>query len=182
MAPMVAASAAQAGIGAIQMLAGMFSRPKKAPAYEIPNQFNQNIHLAQTVKNQGMSGSEYARGFQNIMRNQNFALSALGNRRMALAGVGNIVQRTNDATLGLDVAAAKIKQQNTLMGTQMEVGANKDLADQRIQKMQWEKLQPYLRKMQSAEAMMGAGLQNIGSAGSMFAQSQMGNKLFPAAG
>jgi hypothetical protein len=88
-------------------------------------------------------------------------LSALGSRRSSLAGVSALVQRSNDAFGNLNAFAAQTKAQNFRQGTAMEMNANSQMAEQKIQKMNWEKLQPYMRKLQSAQSMMGAGMQNM---------------------
>lgn len=136
-------------------------RNLKLPKYEIPKEYETNIGLAQSVKEMGMPKAEYQGALQNIMRNQTAGISALQDRRSALAGIGNIVQRSNDATLNLDATAGRIANQNRMAGTQMEMNARQQLGMQKLAKQQWEKFMPYQQKMAEGQALVGAGMQNM---------------------
>ena len=154
-------AAIQAGLGAVQFIGGLLSKPKKRPEYTIAGEYGKNVKLAQDVKNMGMPAEEFYRQKNMIDRNMATGMSQLQGRRSALAGVTNMVAATNDANLNLNAQAANIKASNFRMGTQLEMGANSELANQKLQKMQWEKLQPYMDKMRKSEALMGAGMQNV---------------------
>lgn len=134
----------------------------KLPGYEIAPEFEQNIGLAKSIKNMGgMPSAQYNRGLQDVFRNANFGMSQLQGRRAATAGVSSIVQRMNDATNNLNIADANMAQQNFRMGTQMQMGANSMLGQQRNMKQQWEKFNPYLRKLSEGQALVGSGMQNV---------------------
>lgn len=156
----LALPAIQAGIGGLQMLGGLFTRARR-PEYDIPSEFRQNINIARGVKTMGMPVAEYNRAAQGIQRNVSTGISTLQGRRGALGGVASLMRAANDAQLNLDSIAARMRLDNFRMGSQMEMGANAAMANQKIQKMNWEKLQPYLQKVQQKQALFGAGMQNI---------------------
>ena len=68
---------------------------------------------------------------------------------------------------------ANARLQNIRMGTQMEMGANNALAGQKMQKQQWEKFNPYLRKINEGQALVGSGMQNIFGAATSAATMNM---------
>ena len=148
--------------GIAQALAGRrILRKTKLPEYEIASELPKNVALAQTVKNSGMAPEVYGRASNNIQRNMNFGIKALGDRRGVLAGISGIVGRSNDAYGDLAAKDAEIRNRNLVSGTQMEMGANAQLANQKNMKMKWEKLDPYTRRIDSGQALLGAGMQNI---------------------
>lgn len=168
----------QAVGGIAQMFAGARTLKKlKRPSYEIPQDFNTNVGLAQNIKTMGMPKSEYQSAFQNIQRNQTAGINALQDRRSALAGIGSIVQRSNDASLNLDATAAKIANQNMLAGTQMEMGARQQLASQKLARQEWEKFQPYQQKLAQGQGMLGAGMQNAFGALQTYGNLSMMEKM-----
>lgn len=166
-------SAMQGALGAGQLVAGLLMGKPDRPKYEIPTEFNQNVQTAQELAN-GMGKTQYAQGLQNIGRNQNFGLNALRSRRSTIAGISTLVGRSNDATLGLDVQSANMARS----GKAALMSARQSLAGQKLQKMDWDKFQPYAMKLNQKQSLIGAGIQNFmhgadnGSA--MFASSMQG--------
>lgn len=154
-------SAVQSGIGVIQMLGGLFSKPKKRPGYEIPGEFQQNVNLARGVKTMGVSADEYGAQQNAIQRNLATGIGAMQDRRSAIAGIASLAFGANDNALKLNEYAANVKRQNMMAGTQMEMGAVRELAGQKLKKMEWEKLRPFMEKLQQSQALIGAGMQNI---------------------
>jgi hypothetical protein len=96
-----------------------------------------------------------------IQRNQNFGLSALQDRRSGLAGIGNLVQQSNDATLKLDATDANMLRDSQFRGGSMKMSANYQLGMQRLAKQQWDKFNPFLAKVAQGQALLGAGLKNL---------------------
>ena len=90
------------------------------------------------------------------------------------------MQRANDATNQLSVADANMALQNRRIGTSMQVNANNMLAQQRLQKQNWEKFNPYLRRLNEGQALVGAGMQNtfgaLSDASSMLMMHQYSKK------
>jgi hypothetical protein len=74
--------------------------------------------------NQGLGSAAMGLYQQEAQRGQASALSALGGRRSALAGIGNIVQAGEDSALRLAGMDEQARQQNRMLSeqTQMQVG------------------------------------------------------------
>lgn len=127
------------------------------PEYNIPQEILQNKGMAEQLSGSGLPSAQYAQAQQNIQRQQNSAIQAAQTRRGGLGLIGNIQQRTNDATLGLDVQNAKMKVQNM----QNLMGVNNQVAGYRDKAFQLNKLQPYEEQRAYGMSLMGAGNQNI---------------------
>lgn len=108
----------------------------------------------------GMPEVDYQRNLQNINRSTAQALSALQERRLGVAGVGNIIGRQNDAQLALDARDAELRRQNELVAMQERnrlAALKGGIAQQNID---------------YARALQGAGMQNI--AGAAYSVGQLG--------
>jgi hypothetical protein len=164
----------QGALGQGQLLAGLLMKKPKRPDYEIPGEFQANVSTAQDMAN-GMGKAQYGQAMNNIQRNQAFGQAALRGRRGALAGISSLVQRSNDATLGLDAQSAQM----AFSGKRALMGAREAFAQQKLQKWDFDKAQPYAMKLNQKQALIGAGIQNFMKAGdnasAMFGQS-MANK------
>lgn len=163
----MAAGAVKSLVGIGQAIAGrsiMKKAEKNRPLYDIPNEYNQNVGLANDLFNLRGISSQYENNFlKGIGRNQAGGLAALNSlgRGSALAGVSNIVQSGNDATGNLYSMAAERQLGNQRAGISMKSNALNQLAQQKLAKMQWDKFNPYIQKMQKGQALSGAGWQNI---------------------
>ncbi len=184
MMPLGAAIGAIAGgvkslVGIGQAIAGrriMKKAEKNRPLYDIPDEFNKNLGVANDLFNLRGISSQYENNFlQGIGRNQAGGLAALNSlgRGSALAGVSNIVQSGNDATGNLYSMAGERQLQNQRAGLSMKSNALGQLAQQKLAKMQWDKFNPYIQKMQKGQALQGAGFQNIGGGLSQVASMGM---------
>lgn len=180
MGPMAMAAAAAQGVktltGIGQMIAGgiqLRKANKNRPLYEIPDEFNQNVSAADRILNMGMPREQYLASLTGIDRNQSFGLRALGDRRSGLAGISNLVQQGNDATLRLNATDAEMRNRNMLAGTQMGMNARYQRGMQRLAKQQWDKFNPFLAKVANAQGMLGAGMQNFSGGAGGFAQLGM---------
>lgn len=170
----LATTAVKQYAGIAQMLAGKrILRNSKLPEYNIAPEYQQNIDASQSIKNMGMPAESYNNSQRDIYRSLNFGVNTLGARRAAVAGVVNLVQRSMDATNNLNAMDANMRRSSTIQGTQMEMGARQQLALQKLAKQQWEKMNPYLRKMQEGQALIGAGMQNFVGGGSDLGQMMM---------
>ncbi len=168
MDPMTIAGLATQGVkmltGGVQAIAGgimLRKAQRNRPGYEIPKEFQDAMTIADKVSMMGMPREQYVAQLQGITRNQNFGLRALGDRRSALAGVGNLVQQGNDATLRLNATDASMRRDSQLRGAAMKTSAKYQMGMQKLAKQQWDKLNPYLAKVAQAQGLIGAGMQNI---------------------
>lgn len=170
----------QSLIGLGQALHGASQKRKLVrPEYEIQQEFEQNVSLAQGVKNRGMDATSMGLAKQQINRGAMLGLQQLSNRRGSTAGVAAIARNMQDAGLNLAARDASMKQQNFITGTQMEMGANSALAGQKIQQWDWNKRSKYVTAMNEANAKIAAGWGNIMGGAQSYSQMQMVDKMYP---
>jgi hypothetical protein len=81
----------------------------------------------------------------------------MSTRNAGLTGLSNVQQQSNDANRDLLSMNAQQKQINE----KALMGARKDVAGYEDKVFQTNQMQPYLDMMQGAQAMKGAGIQNI---------------------
>jgi hypothetical protein len=164
MAPAIAAaliSAAPAALKGIQGLAQGLKGSKLAkknirPTYEIPQEFQQNLAIAENMGRVGLPQQQYIQGLQNIQRGQTAGLRQLG--RMGRGGsVAGLARAGMDATLGLDVADANARMRNQ----QSAMGYRSLMGQQQLAKQQYDKFAKYEEEAAAAEALKGAGRQNV---------------------
>lgn len=156
---LAAVSAGVKGVtGIAQFLKGRkLAKQNARPTYEIPEEIKQNLSTAQMQALEGLPQEQVNQYLQNIGRSQNFALGAINERKGGLAGLGNIVQSSNDAYSNLMVQDAIAKQQNIAN----LVGQRNVMADYKDKQFQYNKVEPYQEKAEAATALKGAGLQNL---------------------
>lgn len=163
-----APSVLKAGQGIMQGIKGnKLAKQNKRPTYEIPNEFKQNLAIAENMGRIGLPQQQYNQAQQNFQRNQASALrqfNRMGNPR----GLAGIVRAGNDATMGLDVAdaQARMSNQRNAMGYRSQIG------QQQLAKQNWDKMQLFGEKADAAAALQGAGRQNV--MGGLTELSQLG--------
>lgn len=153
-----AAGGATVTAGAAQTLYGLYLQKKnKRPEYQIPQEVFQNLTQAQQAALEGMPEEQRMQYIQNIQRGTATGLSQLGSRKAGVAGLAVLNQQQNDAYANIAAQDAAMKQQNQ----QQVLDARQNLADYRDQQFQLNKLNPYYEKVQEAQGMLGAGMQNV---------------------
>jgi hypothetical protein len=186
----LALSATQFGIGALQSLIGGRKARKaekalesmKTPTYA-PNK-SINDYYSQALRKYNTSPYEsplYKMQSQNAQRATAQGISALQDRRSALAGVSNLVQGQNDAMLKASAVAEGQRNQNfNQLGyaTQMKAG------DDRMG-FQYNQVAPYEKKYNllamkagGGNQTMNAGMQNMFGGLQSAAQLQMAEKYY----
>lgn len=160
--PLLAAGLVAGGIKAV---AGLFQKHKAnkllaanpRPTYDIPQEVFQNKGIAEQLSASGLPSTQYAQAQQNIQRQQAGAIGAAQTRRGGIGLIGNIQQRTNDATLGLDAKSAQMRVGNmqNLMKTNSQVAGYRDKA------FDINKMQPFQENQAYARALQASGNQNI---------------------
>jgi hypothetical protein len=164
MVPAIAAALISAAPAALKGIQGLFQGAKGAklakknirPTYEIPPEFQQNLAIAENRARRGLPQQQYTQGLQNIQRGQTAGLRQLG--RMGRGGsVAGLARAGMDATLGLDIADANARMNNEgiAMGYRSQIG------QQQLAKQQWDKFGKYGEQAAAAEALKGAGRQNV---------------------
>lgn len=158
-------------IGAVGSLAsigiGLFQRAKARklekqtvrPVYATPSEVFLNQKLSQKQASQGMDGTTYNTSLNNINRNSSAGLDALSKQRNGLAGIGNLVAQSNDATLNLDSQDDAIKRENLDKYMQQ----NQNVADYSDKEFQYNKADKYAEVMNKISQMRGAANNGINS-------------------
>lgn len=158
--PLLAAipTAVQAGTGIYQAVKGnQMARSMDRPEYEIPQEVLDNLTDAQIQALRGLPQEQISLYLDNVARSEQSALEAMSTRNAGLTGLSGVQQQSNDAYRDLLSMDAQQRQANekALMGVRSDVAGYRDKA------FQTNQMQPYLDMMQGAEAMKGAGIQNI---------------------
>jgi len=169
--------------GTFQLLRGLSQANKnQRPQYNIPKEIQQNLNQANLFAQQGLPQDVYNRSAGAIDRNAAFGLRESANRRGGLQNIGALNQTANDAYANLGAADAQARMNNL---AQLYNSRN-TMAEYRDKAFNINEMQPYQQKAQAAQAMQGAGLQNIMSglqgAGNSLSAQQYYNALNPTGG
>lgn len=154
-----------------KMLAGL-----KDPGYQIPEEFQQNLGEAEKLAKTGIPAQEYNLASTNIQRGTQAGLRQLGRMSNPFAGIASLSRSQSDAFANLDAANAAARRQNILGA----MGARRELAGQKLGQQQYAQ-QRYMDQLNQANALLGAGMQNVaGGLGSLgqygMVQSIYGNQ------
>ena len=153
----VAGGAAKAISGASQVKKGKKAlRNAVDPGYKIPEEFQRNLGQAEQMSKMGLPSQEYNLASTNIQRGTQAGLRQLGRMSNPFAGIAGLQRGQSDAFAKLDASNAAARRQNIL--TAMNV--RKDLAGQKLAQQQYAQ-QLYFDKINQANAMIGAGRQNV---------------------
>lgn len=153
-----AAPAALKGIqGIFQGIKGKkMAKANVRPTYQIPTGFGKNVAEAEAEARTGLPQQQYNRALQNIQRNQSAGLRQIG-RTGRGGSVAGLARAGMDAGLNLDVADAEARARNR----QMARGYRTQLSQQELAKQSYDKFAKYEEDAAAAEALMGAGRQNL---------------------
>jgi len=160
---------AQAGTGIYQAVKGnRLANSMERPNFEIPQEILDNLTDSQMQALRGMPAEQKQQYIDNVMRSQQAALGAMGDRKAGLAGLGGVQQNAIDAYRNMLSMDAQQRQVNE----QALQGVRSNVADYKDKQFQVNQLDPYNQTMQAAEAMKGAGIQNM--MGGVTSGAQMG--------
>lgn len=127
------------------------------PYQAIPQGIQQNAQQANRLALQGLPSAQYQETMTNIQRQQANAIVAAQERRSGMDTIGNINQTTTDAQnqlSGEDVAA---RRQNIESAYQQ----NQTLGQYTNNAFDWNNKQRYTANYNYANALLGAGNQNL---------------------
>ena len=148
----------QGAIGIAQYLKGnKLAENNQRPTYQIPDEIKQNLSQAQMMALEGLPDEQKEQYVNNVQRNQNFGLNALGDRKSGIAGLAALTQNGNDAYNKLlsEDATARMTNQKGVMD------ARNTMAQYQDKSFELNKLLPYQETAAKAGSLQGAGLQNI---------------------
>ncbi len=135
------------------------SKGNNRPTYEIPPEIAQNLTQAQQQALQGLPEEQKQQYISNLQRSSAYALSQTGSRRGGLAGVAAINQNQNDAYGNMLAQDSAARMQNQ----QQVYGQRQNMADYKDQAWKVNQFDPYGLTLAKSEALMGAGIQNMGN-------------------
>lgn len=154
----MAGGGATTTLGAAELAYGMYLESQlERPVYQIPEEIKQNLTQAQQQALQGLPEEQKKQYIENLQRGSAQALSASQSRKGGLAGITALGQQQNQGyaqMLSMD-AQARRENQRALM---QQRGV---MADYKDQAFQFNQVNPYYEKLSEAQALQGAGMQNI---------------------
>lgn len=149
---------AQAGYGIYQAFKGnQLANSMTRPEYQIPEEVLANLSDAQIQALEGLPAEQKQAFVENIQRGSQSAMRGLGDRSAGISGISSIQQNEADSyreLLGMDARQRQANQANLM-------NQRSNVADYRDKAWDYNVRQPYDETMAAAEAMKGAGLQNI---------------------
>jgi hypothetical protein len=157
------ASVVGMGAGLLKGVLGLFQKGKanrmlkklQDPGYNIPTGFSKNLAIAEGLAKVGMPSEQYNQAQQDINRAGTSGVRSLSRSSNPSAGVASLFRAQTDAFNSLNVANANTRRQNI----QSAMGYRRDYANQELAKQQYAQ-QSYMNKVNQANALKGAGMQN----------------------
>lgn len=155
------ASAAAKGIsGASQVKRGKRALKRAVdPGYQIPEEFKRNLGQAEQLARVGLPSEQYNLASTNIQRGTQAGLRQLSRMSNPFAGISGLARSQSDALAQLDASNAAARRQNILGA----MGARRELAGQKLAQQQYGQ-QRYFDQVNQANALIGAGRQNLSGA------------------
>ncbi|MDB4301936.1 hypothetical protein N9924_00065 [bacterium] len=166
MAAAVAAAAAAvvtAGTGIYQMYQGNKQRKRAEEMqqdYAIPQEILDRLSTAEIQALEGMPAAQKAQYIQNLQGSTQSGINAFQDRKSGLSGVEGILRNEQNSFNNLATQDALTRNNNiqNLQNVRLNQAGFQD------KKYDMNIYQPYMAKLAEAEAMSGAGMQNINNA------------------
>ena len=151
----------QAATGLAQNIKGKkIQRSTFRPTYAIPEEIKNNLKRAEQEATYGLDAASKQIATQGIDRNTAAALYGGSSRRAGLAGLSGVVQSGNDAYSNLALMdAEELKRKK-----QLAMAMGSEMAGYKDKEWSINKFDPYQLKVDESQALIGAGMQNIGGA------------------
>lgn len=169
---------AQLGMGAYQYFKGKSEAANlRRPIYQVPSEVKQNLTDAQLRALEGLPEEQKKAYVSQIQQAAGAQINRAKDLKSGLVGMAGVYQSQQNAyqnLLGQD-AAAKQANQNQLMQVRGQMAQYKDKA------FQVNQMEPYKQQFNQAQAMQGAGLQNMmgaAQAGASAYDSSVANKNY----
>lgn len=157
-----------AGVGSLAQGISGLSQQKRAkkmmrnlkdPGFQIPEEYKANVAQAEQLARLGMPSEQYNLASTNIQRGTQAGLRQLGRMSNPFAGIAGLARTQTDALANLDAANAAARRQNILGA----MGARSQLAQAKLAQQQYGQ-QRFFEQMNQAQALQGAGMQNVAGA------------------
>jgi len=137
--------------------ANAINKSNPRPNYNIPDEYKQNVLMAQNMARIGLPSQQYNNQRNAINQNQAGAVSALGNSANPGANLASIVRAGDNVTGNLNAQDAQARLQNQ----RYAIGQNAQLGQQELAQQQYNKFDKYTEQFNKAAALQGASNQNI---------------------
>ena len=153
----VAAGATKAISGASQVKKGKKAlAAAKDPGFQVPEDYYTNLAQAEQMARRGLPAEQYNLAATNIQRGTQAELRQLGRMSNPFAGIAGLTRNKLDAFGSLNAANAAARRQNILQA----MGVRSQLAQVKLAQQQYAQ-ERYFDKVNQANAMIGAGRQNV---------------------
>lgn len=156
------------GRKAKKMLRGL-----RDPGYNIPKGFYQNLAQSEQMAKVGMPTEQYNLAKQGIDRSVSSGLRGLSRSSNPSAGAASLVRAGIEGGLSLEAQNAAVRRQNIMQA----MGARRELAGQELAKQQYAQ-QRYMDQVNQANALRGAGMQNVAGALGGIGQIGMAGQIY----
>ena len=166
--PLAAIGGIISGVGALGQLVSGASQQRRArkslkslkdPGFQVPGELQTNLTQAEQLARLGMPSEQYNLATTNIQRGTQAGLRQLGRMANPFAGIAGLARNQTDALASLDASNAAARRQNILGA----MGARSQLAQAKLAQQQYAQ-QRYFEQVNQANAMQGAGMQNVAGA------------------
>jgi len=145
------------GLGIYQTAKGNSDRKKlKRPEYQIPDEVYQNMSLAEQVAYEGLPASVKNDFQRNVKSSEAAMLSRSGDLQSGVSAMAASQLASQNALSNMYSQDAMMR----LEGKRLMMGANTNIANFKDRSFGFDQ-QNYLQDLTSAQAMMGAGMQNM---------------------
>lgn len=134
--------------------ANRIDRANRLPIEQVQSEYFKNVADAENMAQVGTPSQQYNNSINNISRNFAGGLRRFNGRNQSLA---SMIRASNDATRQIDVDDINNRTRNRFNLFQQR----NILAQQKNNVFDWNKKQPYIANLAKAEALRGAGTQNL---------------------
>ena len=154
----LAPTIAKTGFGIYQTIKGNRDLKRlKRPTYRIPGELQQNVNVAERLAAGGLPDAQKTEYQQALDRSGQLALQGLSSRGAGVGAISNVQAQQNIGSQRL----LSMDAQARLRNEQFAMQARNRLALARDKQFDLNELNPYLTKRSEAQALLGAGIQNI---------------------
>lgn len=140
-----------------QSEANKIQKNLKQPQYQIPKEFIENKNLARQMAQLGLPQAQYNNELNQINGNQASAVAAASRSANPGAAISAIQGQFNAATNNLNAEDAAARQNNQ----RYYIDQNGQLGGQKLAQQQANVFDPYTQHYNEAQALKGAGMQNV---------------------
>lgn len=136
------------------------------PTQTVDPIYQQNVNQAEQMAQTGLPSQQYNNTLNNLNRNLSGGLRVLGRSANPGSGLASLLRGQNDAVMGLDAQSGALRNQNLLnLMRQRSI-----LAQQRQAAFDYNNKDKYSENLAKSQALKGAAMQNIASAGNQLGQ------------